>query len=158
FAWVNRGHYRAGDTVEASFRAQTLDGKPVVGKGELTLFRVSYNDKTEPVEKAAQTWKLDTNEEGQAHEQIKAAEAGHYRLSHRLTDAKKNAIEGGYVFVVRGEGVAGKDFRFNDIELVTDKREYAPGDKVKLLVNTDRADGTVLLFVRPANGVYLAPK
>ena len=25
FAWVDRGHYRAGDTVKASFHAQTLD-------------------------------------------------------------------------------------------------------------------------------------
>src|SRR5205807_928154 len=44
FAWVNRGHYNAGDTVEASFRAQTLDGKPVTGAGELTLYRISYTD------------------------------------------------------------------------------------------------------------------
>ena len=40
--------------------------------------------------------------------------------------------------MVRGEGFDGKDFRFNDLELVTDKREYAPGDKVKLLVNTNQ--------------------
>ena len=26
--------------------------------------------------------------------------------------------------------------RFNDLELITDKREYAPGDKVKLLINS----------------------
>ena len=60
--------------------------------------------------------------------------------------------------MVRGDGFDGQDFRFNDIELVTDKREYAPGDKVKLLINTNRNDGTVLLFVRPTNGVYLPPR
>jgi uncharacterized protein YfaS (alpha-2-macroglobulin family) len=158
FAWVNRGHFNAGDTVEASFRAQTLDGKPVTGPGELTLYRVTYNDKSEPVEKAVETWKLETDAEGQAREKIKAAEAGQYRLSYKVTDAKKHTEEGGYVFVVRGEGFDGKDFRFNDVELVTDKREYAPGDKVKLLVNTNRADSAVLLFVRPANGIYLPPK
>ena len=26
------------------------------------------------------------------------------------------------------------------------------------MINTNRADGTVLLFVRPTNGVYLPPK
>ena len=51
-----------------------------------------------------QTWKLDTNVEGKAQQQIKAAEAGQYRLSYKLTDAKKHTIEGGYVFVVRGDG------------------------------------------------------
>src|SRR5207245_1313137 len=63
FAWLDRGHYRAGDTVTASFRAQTLDRKPVQGKGEATLLRITYNDKNEPIEKPVQTWKLDTDAE-----------------------------------------------------------------------------------------------
>src|SRR5262249_9715882 len=45
YACVDRGHYRAGDTIKSSFRAQRLDGKPVQGEGLLTLFRISY-DKT----------------------------------------------------------------------------------------------------------------
>ena len=62
------------------------------------------------------------------------------------------------MFTVIGQGFDGADFRFNDVELIPDKREYQPGDKVKLQVNTNRADSTVLLFVRPANGVYLPPQ
>jgi uncharacterized protein YfaS (alpha-2-macroglobulin family) len=158
FAWLDRGHYRTGDTIQASFDAHTLDNKPVEGKGDLTLYRISYNDKHEPVEKVVQTWKLSTDAEGRAREKMTAAEPGQYRLSYKVTDAKDHTIEGGYLFVVRGQGFDGKDFRFNDLELVTDKREYAPGDKVKLLVNTNRADGTVLLFLRPTNGVYLPPQ
>ncbi len=158
FAWVNRGHFNTGDTIQASFRAQTLDGKPVSGAGELTLYRISYNDKNEPVEKAVQTWKLETDAQGQAREQIKADQAGQYRLSYKVADGKKHTEEGGYLFVVTGEGFDGKDFRFNDIEIVADKKEYAPGDKAKLLVNTNKADSAVLLFLRPTNGLYQAPK
>src|SRR5262249_9264460 len=157
YAWLGRGHYRTGDVVQAEFRAQTLDQKPVEGKGELTLYRISYNDKNEPVEKAVENWKLDTNAEGSARQRFKAAEPGQYRLSYQVTDGQKHTIQGGYLFVVRGEGFDGKGFRFNDLELVTDQREYAPGDKVKLLINTNKNDSTVLLFVRPT-GVYLAPK
>src|SRR5262249_55674520 len=146
----NRGHFQSGDTIHASFRAQTIDQKPVKGKGELTLFKISYNDKNEPVEKAVQTWKLDTDEQGQAQQQLKAAQPGQYRLALKVTDSKKHMIEGGYLFVVRGEGFTGKEFRFNDLELVTDKREYAAGEKVKLLINTNKNNSTVLLFVRPA--------
>src|SRR5262249_15874127 len=149
---------RVGDTVKASFKAQTLDQKPVEGKGELTLYKISYNDKNEPVEKAVQTWKVDTDVEGTAHQQLKASEAGQYRLAYKVTDAKKHTIKGAYGFVMRGEGVDGRDFRFNAVELTTDQREYAPGDKIRLLVNTNQADSTVLLFVRPTNGIYLAPK
>jgi uncharacterized protein YfaS (alpha-2-macroglobulin family) len=157
FAWVDRGHYRTGDTIEASFRGQTLDGKSVSGEGQLTLYRISYKD-DKPIETAVETWKLEPNAEGYARQKIKAAEPGQYRLSYKLTDGKKHTEEGGYVFVVRGEGFDGKQFRFNDIEVITDKREYAPGEKVKLLVNTNRAGGTVLLFLRPTNGIYLPPQ
>ena len=49
-------------------------------------------------------------------------------------------------------------FRFNDVELITDKREYKAGEKVRLLINTEREDATLLLFLRPTNGVYLPPR
>jgi uncharacterized protein YfaS (alpha-2-macroglobulin family) len=158
YLWLNRGHYRVGDTVLASVQAQTLAGKPVQGSGELTLYRISYNDKNEPVEKAVKRWQVETNVEGRARQQMDASAAGQYRLVYRLTDAQKHTIEGGYVFVVYGEGNDRRDYRFNEVELVTDKREYAPGEKVKLRINTERADTAVLLFVRPTNGVYVAPR
>lgn len=158
YTWLNSGHFRVGDTIHAYFSAQTIDRKPVEGKGVLTLYKISYNDKNEPVEKAVQKWDVDTNVEGRANQQIKATAAGQYRLSYKVTDKKQHTIEGGYLFLIRGEGTSGKDFRFNDVELIVDKREYQPGDKVKLLINNNQNDGTVLLFVRPTNGVYQAPK
>lgn len=158
FAWVDRGHYSVGDNVLASFDAHTLDNKPVSGKGELTLFKVTYNDQQQPVEEKVQSWKLDTDATGHAQQQMAASKAGQYRLSYKVTDSKDHSIEGGYVFVVRGPGFDGREFRFNDLELVTDKQEYAPGDKVRLMVTTNRADSCVMLFLRPANGVYLPPK
>ena len=158
YAWVDRGHYRVGDVVNAEFNAQTLDNKPVKGKGKLNLFKLAYDKDGLPVEKPAQQWDLDTDEQGRAHTQIKGSEAGQYRLSYKVADAKGHEIEGGYVFCVAGAGQDGAQYRFNDIELVTDKREYKPEEKVNLRVNADRADSTVVLFIRPANGVYLRPE
>ncbi|MFH0939355.1 MAG: alpha-2-macroglobulin family protein, partial [Planctomycetota bacterium] len=158
YAWLNRGHYRLGDVIEAHFSAQTLDNKPVKGKGVLKLFKITYDKDNKPVETVAQEWPLDTNEEGAARQQLKATKTGQYRISYKVTDDKQREIEGGYVFCITGEGFDGSQFRFNDIELMTDKREYKPGDNLQLMINTNRAASTVLLFVRPANGVYLAPK
>lgn len=157
FAWVDRGHYRTGDVVHAHFKAQTLDRKGVQGDGQLKLYRVTYDENSQPVETEVQAWDLDTNDRGEADIQIKASEAGQYRLSYKVTDSQDHTIEGGYVFVVVGEGFDGSKFRFNDIELITDKREYEPGDTVKVMINTNRVGSTVLLFVRPANGVYPEP-
>lgn len=158
YAWVDRGYYRTGDAIKADFCAQTLDNKPVKGSGSLKLFRVAYDNAGLPVEKAVQKWSLDTDADGKAQLQLKAAEAGQYRLSYTVTDAKNHALEGGYVFVIRDGNFDGKDFRFNDLELTSDRREYKPGDAVQLMVSANRTEATVLLFVRPGNGVYLAPK
>ena len=157
YAWVNRGHYRVGDVVQASFQARRLDGKGVKGTGKLRLFKITY-PKGKPVEAQVKQWDLNTDEDGKASIQITAHRAGQYRLSYTVTDAKEHAIEGGYIFVIWGAGDSGQGYRFNDIELVADKKTYKPGEKVKLRVNTSRPGSTVLLFVRPTNGIYLAPK
>lgn len=156
YAWIDRGYCRVGDTIGASFAARTLDGKPVSGKGKLTLYRIRYAARR-PIETPVQRWDLDTDVQGQGHQQIKASEAGQYRLAFRVTDSKGHEIEGGYVFVIRGED-GGGDFRFNDLELTPDRREYAAGDNVRLLVSTDQPGSTVLLFARAANGVCPLPK
>ncbi len=157
YAWVDRGHYRVGDTVHASFSAFTLDQKPVQGTGRLELRQITYAD-GKPVEAVVKTWDLNTDVEGHAEQQLAASAAGQYRLSYTLTDSEQHTIEGGYVFVVRGEGFDGREFRFNDLELVTDQREYAPGDTVKLMISANRPDSAVVLFVRAVNGVCLPPK
>ncbi len=160
FAWVDRGYYRIGDTVAGSFAARRLDGKPVQGSGKLRLLKITYGpapDRT-PVETEVRAWDLATSAEGLAEIQIKASEAGQYRLSYRVTDAAGHEFEGGYLFTIIGEGFDGSEFHFNDLEIVPDKREYTPDEKVQLQVNTNRVGSTVLLFLRPSNGAYLPPQ
>jgi uncharacterized protein YfaS (alpha-2-macroglobulin family) len=157
YSWVDSGYYRVGDTIQASFKAQTLDKQPVQGTGELKLLRITYTDNT-PQEKAVQQWSLNTDSRGQAQIQMQASKAGQYRLSYTVTDHSGHAIEGGYIFTIHGKGDDGAGYRFAKIELITEKREYKPGDTVHLQINTDRKGAAVVLFVRPANGIYLTPK
>jgi uncharacterized protein YfaS (alpha-2-macroglobulin family) len=158
YAWTDRGHYRVGDTVRASFQARRLDGKPVGGRGRARLLQVAYGENRAPRETEVQAWDLPCGEDGRAELQLKASRPGQYRLAYTVTDSKGNEIEGAHVFVVRGEGFDGGNYRFSHLELVPDKTEYRPGEKVELMIRTDRPDSTVLLFVRPTNGIYLPPQ
>jgi uncharacterized protein YfaS (alpha-2-macroglobulin family) len=160
FTWVDRGYYRVGDTIEASFAARRLDGRGVEGAGKLRLLKITYdkNADEKPIETEVRTWELATGEAGLANLQIKASEEGQYRLAYAVTDAAGHTIEGAYLFTIIGEGFDGSAFRYNDLEIVADKRDYAPGDQVQLQINTNRVGSTVLLFLRPSNGVYLPPQ
>ena len=179
-AWVDRGYYRVGDVIHTHFAARTLDGKPVQGTGKLTVYQVSYEqgarskeqgagskergagdqiprEPEKPVEREIYSIDLPTNEEGLAMKQFQAAKAGQFRLAYKLTDAKGHTIEGGYLFTIIGTGFTGDGFKFNHVELIPDRKDYRPGEAVKMQINTDRLGSTVLLFVRPTNGIYLPP-
>lgn len=158
YTWPDRGHYREGDVIEAGVSAQTLDHKPVVGKGTLKLLKIAYDAERKPVETVVEKWDLALNAEGVAGQKLKASAAGQYRLSATIDDGMGHAIEGGYVFTITGDGFNGASFRFNDLEIIPERKEYRPGETLRLLINTNQADSTVLLFVRPVNSVYLPPK
>lgn len=151
--WTNRGYYNVGDAIQAEFKARSLDGKGIKGSGKLELLKLSYPE-GKLVETSVQVWDLETDADGSAKQMIKASEPGQYRLSYKMqtaTDAP--VIEGGHLFVIRGEGFDGSQFQFGDLELIADKKTYAPGENVQLMVNTNRSGATVLLFVRSVNGV-----
>lgn len=156
--WTDRGHYEVGQPIEIGVKALTLDRKGVAGNGTWSLQKLSYNEKAEPKETEIKSEALKTDAEGAAKLKLSASEAGQYRLLATVTDAKGHKIEGAYIFVVRGQAANGKDFRFDDLELVADKAEYGPGDEVKLLVNTAQRDSTVYLFARSSQGIAGHPR
>ncbi|HUF61209.1 MAG TPA: MG2 domain-containing protein [Verrucomicrobiales bacterium] len=158
YAWTDRGHYRAGDEIGVSLQAQRLDGMGVPGRVALKLLKVTYHAEGKPTETPVAEATLQTGAEGGLTHRFRAAQSGQYRVSGTVTDAVGHVEEGGVLFVVRGEGFDGREFRFGDLELITDKEDYAPGDTVEVVVNSDQPDATVLLFVRPQSGAYAAPQ
>ncbi len=111
-----------------------------------------------PIETPLETWELTLGADGRAQQSIKAAAPGQYRLSATVDDGSGHTIEGGYLLTITGPGFDGSSFRFNDLEIIPDRKEYRAGDTVRLLINTNHADATVLLFVRPEQGICEPPK
>ncbi|MCA9063612.1 MAG: alpha-2-macroglobulin, partial [Planctomycetaceae bacterium] len=157
FVWTDRGHYRTGDTVNVGVRARTPDGLGVAGAGRAVLHSVTWQD-GQPIEREVSSFDVTTDESGQASLKLVIPSAGQYRISVNIRDGQGHEQEGGYILFVRGPGDDGRGYQFNDLELIADKREYQPGDTVRLQINTNKPDGTVLLFVRPMNGLCPKPK
>jgi len=152
-----RGYYRAGDTIVASCFVRSLAGKPVVGRGVLRLLAIHYEN-AEPVETEVSRWDLSTDDQGTAILQIKAPAAGQYRLVYAVSGVDGEVVEGGQLFTITEVGQDGSMFRFKEIELVPDRSTFQPGDKVALQINANREGAVVLLFERPARGVYRLPR
>lgn len=157
FVWPNKGMYSSGDTVDLNFQARTPDGRPVEATGTIRLFALKYSD-GKPVETEVESWDASTDAKGSGKQKMVLREAGQYRISVKLKDVEGNQREGGYVVYARGQNNDGRGYRFNDLELITDKREYSPGEKVQLQINTNHPGSTVLLFVRAVDGICPRPQ
>ncbi|MGN6133851.1 MAG: alpha-2-macroglobulin family protein, partial [Aureliella sp.] len=158
YSWLGRGYYEVNQTVEAHFVAQTLDRQPVAAAGKLELLRITYDAQRRPQETVVEAWDAQTDSQGNFDQRLVARRGGQYRLRLRLKDEAGHEVEGAYIFTIRGDDQAADNFRFSQLELIPDKSEYAPGERVELQINADRADATVLLFVRASGGVVPTPK
>ncbi|MEQ9412005.1 MAG: MG2 domain-containing protein [Fuerstiella sp.] len=157
FVWPDRGHYQTGDTVTVGAQARTPDGRPVSGSGKAVLYAVRYED-GKATEQEVESWDLTTGDDGRASVKMVVKTAGQFRIAVTVTDDEQHTAEGGYVFFVRGPDEDGRGYRFNDLELITEKRDYQPGETASLQINTNKPDSTVLLFVRPMNGLAPEPR
>lgn len=158
-AWTDRGFYRTGEPARVSFAAVTPGGAPLAGASvRAVLHRLVPRGAAAPTEERLESWALRTNAEGRGAVSLKALRAGQYRLSVTITDGRDRDVETAALFTARGDDDPGNDFRFNDLEIVLDRRTHAPGERARLLINTAQPGGAVWLFVRPVNGIYERPE
>ncbi len=158
FVALDRGYYEVGGTMEAQFHTLTPDGKGIAGKGKMQLFAVTYDNEGKPTEREVFSADVQTDAAGHAMQKLSASEAGQYRIACTITDAQGRTAEGAQLLVVRGAGFDGRQFRFSALELITERKEYAIGEEIKLLINTERANSHVVLFERASNGQTSAPR
>ncbi len=148
--WLNRGYAVAGEKLVANVAARTLDGKVVIGTGTMTLKQVSFDLEGTLTETEVEQWELKDSDGKFEQISFQVNKPGQYRLVSVVKDGKGREIEGAILFTVRGAQGDKKleNVRYNDLELIPDKRTYAVGEKVKLLMNTKRKNGVVMVFVK----------
>ncbi len=144
FAWTDRPRYRVGDTIEANSHVDGLDEDEIASR-KWRLYELSASGE-EPAGEGTGP-------------RFSASKPGQYRISCEVTDVKGRTREGSRIITVSGAGDDGRAFRYAALELVPDKAFYAPGEKVRLAINTDYPGSTV--FVKTRGGetqvVRMAP-
>jgi uncharacterized protein YfaS (alpha-2-macroglobulin family) len=150
--WTDRGYTRAGDQVEATISAATLAGKPVVGaKGKLVIFKLTSGENGRIEEKEIQSFPVETDAQGEVKQRFAAPATGQYRLAASLSIKEGQSAEGATILNVHGPGRADPaDWHFGPLEIIADKPSHAPGETVKLRVNSDKDNANIWLFLHIA--------
>ncbi|PKL80564.1 MAG: hypothetical protein CVV27_00155 [Candidatus Melainabacteria bacterium HGW-Melainabacteria-1] len=145
---LDQGFYQANDRVSAEINLRDPNGQPVPSQaGTVTIERIKAQDpqNNQLDLESVYTQPVTSDGEGRIFVRWQAATGGKYRLRFAALDRREQPVEAHQEFWVAGEGFAGRAIRLNGVELVTDKRQYAPGDTVEVLIQADQPDSHVWL-------------
>jgi uncharacterized protein YfaS (alpha-2-macroglobulin family) len=152
FVEGDAGWYQARN--EAFFRVRTLtpNSEPVATSGEVIVYRISYQD-SQPKETEVTRWDAETDADGRLSFKYQIPSEGQYRVSYSTRDSQNAEVLGTAVFWVDGPKFDGRVYRFNDLEIIADKRTYKIGDVAHLLINTAENNSRVLFSDDVSGGV-----
>jgi hypothetical protein len=157
---TDRGYYRTGETMKVGVRTLRPDQAPLKVEGELRIAKVAFTgDNLDQVTEApVLSRKLSTDDFGNLEHRFDVADSGQYRIAFVAKDAWGGEVVGSAVVWVWGQGFEGRQFKFNHLEVITDKRTYAIGETARLLISSDVADAHVLYSSKSDNGALLSPE
>ncbi len=152
------GHYRVGDTIDVGVAARSLDGKPVRRQRGTPPVEARLPGRREAPQ-GARSPQVGADDQrrrprGPADQGLRAGPVSAVVQGHRRRTARRS--KGATSSRSSAKASTAAEFRFNDLELVPDKAEYKPGEKVQ---SADQHQPRRLsrAAVRPArNGVYPA--
>ncbi|HRU54926.1 MAG TPA: alpha-2-macroglobulin family protein, partial [Candidatus Sumerlaeia bacterium] len=146
FLQSDRGYYRPNEEVVINLRCLTPDDKPVKAEGLLTISSVIFGgtDNARIEEKEIERRKIETDENGMASIRLRPEKSGQIKFKFETPDSWGGVVEGYALVWVCGKDFDGQKFRFNELEIITDKRTYQPGETAHLLINTKRANSYIL--------------
>jgi len=158
FMEPERSYFRTGERVKVKVRVLTPDGKGCRTEGTVSAARILYTGENNSTvtEKPILRFSDATDERGELEISLRFDTAGQYRLEYATRDAWGGEVKGALALWVVGDDFDGAVYRFSDLEILTDKRTYRPGETAHLMLNTARAGAYVLFSADVENGVLLS--
>jgi uncharacterized protein YfaS (alpha-2-macroglobulin family) len=146
FAETKNGWYMPQEDAFVDVRTLTADNVPLATKGKVTVYRIRYEGVNNGVEKEEEvkSWDAETDADGRLSFKYPIPSEGQYRITYLTHDNWQQEVQANTVFWVSGPKFDGRVYRFNDLEIVADKRIYQPGDVAHLLINTAEDNERIL--------------
>jgi alpha-2-macroglobulin len=136
-----------GESAVFNILARDYDDKPVAGvKVALTAEQETWQRDISAYKRQAKGAVV-TDSQGKAVYHFTPPTPGYFKVQAQANDRKGNTVKGlGYIWVTAGDSY---DFGmpYPDLDIVPDKKNYAAGDKMVLLLNTGKTGATALVAV-----------
>ncbi|MFN7971802.1 MAG: MG2 domain-containing protein [Acidobacteriota bacterium] len=157
FVDVDRGYYLPDEEVVVYLRTMTATETPVTTSGKVTFARIKEQsiEGSAATDAAEQVQDVTTDAEGNARLTLRTKRSGQFVIRYETKDSRGQPVSGSAVIWVTGADFNGASYRMNDIEILTDKRTYQPGETAHVLIHSDQPDARVLFATRTDGGTLL---
>lgn len=138
-------------------RTSSATGTPASVAGTLTVSRLRYGGENvrEVSEEEVGRWPAQTDPQGRLSVAFTPPSGGQYRVCFATKDSQGNLVASHAVFWVLGGGFEGKRHRFHEVEIISDRASYQPGDTARLLVATQTSSRRILFSEDAREGSWL---
>ncbi|MEZ6195210.1 MAG: alpha-2-macroglobulin family protein [Planctomycetota bacterium] len=153
FAQVSseRGFHRAGEKAEFSIRAVRPSGEGVATRGRAVVYRLTDRRRPDGDVETTRTQQhvaeLATDEAGEGRFSWTFDAPGRFAVAYETEDVWGGRVTGEAVTWVTAPGYRADEFLVRDIEVVTDRDTYQPGETAYILLNGTYEDAAVLLTI-----------
>ena len=155
-ASAKTGFARTGKPVTLVVKATTPDGKPVAGKGKVSIYLRDLDANGVPHRVGQPVKVMDVTAGDENGVSFVLDRQGVYEVVSSITsDASIKAndkdpvtCEGSYPLFVAGFDKSGDLFSALPLEITTDKSEYTPGESASILVSMKKPGATLYFFTR----------
>ena len=138
--------YMIGDKCKIKIKAKSLNEEPVKTKFTFSLMKSDWiNDKWQDT--LTDKMEQETDAEGDCLVTFNASKSGYFRLFTKATDDKGREVSSETTFWIADKNFMGGFYKYQGIEIVTDKKNYMPGDVAKILINSEHKDASILLTI-----------
>ncbi|MEM9700915.1 MAG: MG2 domain-containing protein, partial [Planctomycetota bacterium] len=156
YGYTDHGYAVAGEPIGVNFTARTAGGEALRTVGEWTAVRLTGGADGETVETPLdEIPEPAIDSDGVVSARFLLQEPGQYRVDYAVTADDHTGEASVILNVVGPNGAADAATVADGLEVIPDRKSYAPGDTAKLLIQTDAA--VVYLFPRAEDGTVPAP-
>ena len=149
------GFAKTGKPVTLVVKATTPDGKPVAGKGKVSVYLRDLDANGVPHRVGQPVKVMDVTAGNENGVSFVIDRKGVYEIVSSITsdtvkdeDGKPVTCEGSCPLYVAGFDKSGDLFSSLPIEITTDKSEYSPGESASILVSMKKPGATLYFFTR----------
>ncbi|MBC7475425.1 MAG: hypothetical protein H7263_14135, partial [Candidatus Sericytochromatia bacterium] len=147
FIDFDQGFYEPYENATVEVNLRSPDDQPVKATGDLKIYKVNYTGKNNEKENInlASSQSFTSDDEGRIFYRWKTPSEGYYKFVFETKDKDEKVVKGERYVWINGKNFQGKSYKFQNIEILTDKRTYQEGDTARIMISTDFAKSYILL-------------